>query len=310
MVSSSRLVIGRGEARWPAVLRAACSASSMAIVIGPDAAGHGGDRRGDPAAPSKSTSPQSVPSGRWLMPTSMTTAPGLIQSAVRTPARPIATISMSAWRVIEAGSSGSRVADGHGGVAPGPFCIRIRASGLPTISAPEDDGMCSRASGLRVDEQLADAERRARQEPRNPSARQARLIGWKPSTSLAGVDRSMIARPRRSARGRGSCTRMPWTAGSALSRSIEGEQLGLAGRRRAGGAASCSMPTCSHALALVADVDLAGGVVADEHNRQSGYDPAFVPEPGNIASQLFADLLGQGFPIEERRGHCGFPENG
>jgi hypothetical protein len=62
-------------------------------------------------------------------------------------------------------------------------------------------------------------------------------------------------------------------------------------------------------ILLVSDVNLAGRVIAHEHNRQTGHDPGFVPEPGNIASDPFADLLGQGFPIEERRGHCGFPEN-
>ena len=88
-----------------------------------------------------------------------------------------------------------------------------------------------------------------------------------------------------------------------------GQQIALA---RLGGKAQqlAVHPRGSTRILLVADVDLTGRVIAHEHNRQTGHDPAFVPEPGNIASQLFADLLGQGFPIEERRGHCGFPENG
>ena len=57
---------------------------------------------------------------------------------------------------------------------------------------------------------------------RRPNWRSARwptFSGWKPSTSLRGSMRwiSCVA-SRRS--GRGNCTRMPWTSGSALSRSI------------------------------------------------------------------------------------------
>ena len=55
-------------------------ASSVAIVIGPTPPGTGVIQPATSFAASKSTSPQSLPSGRRLMPTSMTIAPGLIQS--------------------------------------------------------------------------------------------------------------------------------------------------------------------------------------------------------------------------------------
>ena len=88
-----------------------------------------------------------------------------------------------------------------------------------------------------------------------------------------------------------------------------GQQIALA--RRGGKPQQLAVhPRGVTGILLVADVDLAGRVIAHEHNRQSGHDPGLVPEPGNIASQLFTDLLGQGFPIEQRRGHSGFPENG
>jgi hypothetical protein len=49
---------------------------------------------------SKSTSPTSLPSGNRLMPTSITTAPGLTMSALIMRALPTAATRMSAWRVI------------------------------------------------------------------------------------------------------------------------------------------------------------------------------------------------------------------
>src|SRR5205814_93825 len=54
---------------------------SMATVIGPTPPGTGVMSEATWAAPAKCTSPQSEPSSRRFMPTSTTTAPGLIHSA-------------------------------------------------------------------------------------------------------------------------------------------------------------------------------------------------------------------------------------
>src|SRR5690606_3839298 len=74
---------------------------SIATVIGPTPPGTGVIHEARSAAAAKSTSPQSDPSSQRLMPTSMTMAPGLIQSPRTMPGLPTATTSRSAsptWR--------------------------------------------------------------------------------------------------------------------------------------------------------------------------------------------------------------------
>ena len=53
--------------------------------------------------------------------------------------------------------------------------------------------------------------------PGSPMSRRPALMGWKPSTSLSGSMARITSRSSRW-RGRGSCTRMPWTAGSSFRR--------------------------------------------------------------------------------------------
>ena len=69
---------------------------STAIVIGPTPPGTGEIAEAISLTPSKSTSPARVPSSRRLMPTSMTTAPSLTQSALTRFAPPAAAIMTSA----------------------------------------------------------------------------------------------------------------------------------------------------------------------------------------------------------------------
>src|SRR6185312_8531051 len=71
---------------------------SVATVMGPTPPGTGVIQLARSAASAKSTSPTRCPSASRLMPMSMTTAPGLIQSPCTNPGRPTATITMSAWR--------------------------------------------------------------------------------------------------------------------------------------------------------------------------------------------------------------------
>ena len=80
--------------------RAACSVleSSIAIVIGPTPPGTGRDRAGDLAARARSRRRRRVPSSVRLMPTSITTAPGLTISAVTKRGRPMAATRTSARR--------------------------------------------------------------------------------------------------------------------------------------------------------------------------------------------------------------------
>ena len=54
---------------------------------------------------------------------------------------------------------------------------------------------------------------------------------------------------------------------------------------------------------LVADVDLAGRIVADQDDGQAGHDPGFERESRDIRRHLAANLLGQGSSIENLGGH-------
>ncbi len=74
---------------------------SMAIVIGPTPPGTGVMAEAMGETPAKSTSPTNLPSRR-LVPTSITTAPGLTISAVIKRGFPMAAMRMSAERVISA----------------------------------------------------------------------------------------------------------------------------------------------------------------------------------------------------------------
>src|SRR5437899_8009224 len=71
-------------------------ASNVAMVIGPTPPGTGVIHDARFFAAAKSTSPQSLPSAFRLIPTSITIAPGLIQSPCTKPALPMPATTMSA----------------------------------------------------------------------------------------------------------------------------------------------------------------------------------------------------------------------
>ena len=58
---------------------------------------------------------------------------------------------------------------------------------------------------------------------------------------------------------------------------------------------------------LVADVDLAGRVVADEDDGQAGHDPRHLAEPSHLARRLLPQRPGQCFSVKKDRWHGGFP---
>ena len=92
---------------------------------------------------------------------------------------------------------------------------------------------------------------------------------------------------------------MPWTAGSALSRSIVASSsswLVVAGRR----STVPFIPAAVARLLLVADIDLAGRIVAHQDDGQARDDPGGRRERGDLGRHLPADLLGQGFPVDDR----------
>src|SRR5690606_37498253 len=78
---------------------------SVATVIGPTPPGTGVIQEARLAASSKPTSPTRRPSSSRLMPTSMTTAPGLTHWPGMMPGRPTATTRMSASRTCRSSTS-------------------------------------------------------------------------------------------------------------------------------------------------------------------------------------------------------------
>ena len=187
------------------------------------------------------------------------------------------------------------------GAAAGPSACRRSATGPAPPRGPRGSRLRHR-SGARGSPAACTAR------TGGTLGQQPELTGWKPSTSLSGSTRSITARSSMP-RGKGSWTRMPWTDGSALSRSIvpsSSAWRGLGGQPEdvavhPGGLAG---------VLLVADIDLAGRIVAHEHDGQPRDDPRRLAEAGDLVRQLVANPLGQGFSIENGRGHGGDPGSG
>ena len=104
--------------------------------------------------------------------------------------------------------------------------------------------------------------------PGRPWASRPALAGGQPVDVLGRVDRARSPRPGRSGPGSGSWTRIPSTSSSAFSSptsasssSWEVEASSPWWTER--------IPTSSVCFRLLRDVDLGGGVVADEHGRQA-----------------------------------------
>ena len=98
--------------------------------------------------------------------------------------------------------------------------------------------------------------------------------------------------------GSGSCTRMPLTAGSALSAVDERQQLGFAGRCRQ------VVRERAHAdrlrrPALVAHVDLRRGVVADQHDGESGRGASRGDVRGDVGANFVGDALRDGLAVDD-----------
>ena len=118
------------------------------------------------------------------------------------------------------------------------------------------------------------------------------LNGWKPSESLRG---SIASRTARSSRcfGSGSWTRMPWMAGSALSRATSASRIGL--RRGRGEVVLLGAdPDLLAVLALAAHVDGRRRVLSDPDDREAGRDPGRLERAhglGDLAAHLRCDEL-------------------
>ena len=122
---------------------------------------------------------------------------------------------------------------------------------------------------------------------------------------LGGIDRGDHLLRDRSARGSGSCTRMPCTAGSALSRAISASSsASLAVVRQAvieRAHAGLDRPSC----ALLRDIDLARRIVADQHDREAGRDDRAPPASrATSAADARAQVRRDRLAVDDRRAHA------
>mmetsp|Transcript_15182 Transcript_15182/g.45779 ORF Transcript_15182/g.45779 Transcript_15182/m.45779 type:complete len:373 (+) Transcript_15182:227-1345(+) len=231
---------------------------SMAMVIGPTPPGTGVMRDAFSLASSKCTSPTSrypsffEGSSTALMPTSMTTAPGFIQSPRIISARPHAAITTSASRQISAPLGVLECTTVT--VASWP-CSR-RAAGVPTMldrptttaRLPDSSTPALFKSSMHP---LGVHATKAGSRPR--MARRPMLSGPKPSTSLS-PEMASSTRCSLMWAGMGSCTRMPCTAGSSLyPRTTCSTSSSVASSGRS--VPKSTMPTSTHAFFLLRTYD-------------------------------------------------------
>ena len=134
----------------------------MQIVIGPTPPGTGVIAEARSLALSKSISPHSLPFGNRLMPTSITTAPGLIQSPRTNPGFADGDDDNIGPADFVAQARGARMTDRHRGV----FLEQHQRHRLADdIAAADDHGVFSFGIAVHRFEQFHHAERRARPEP-------------------------------------------------------------------------------------------------------------------------------------------------
>ena len=243
-------------------------AQQQAIVIGPTPPGHRRDRAGDLGAPRRSRRRRRRPSSVRLMPTSMTTAPGLTQSPPTSRGAPDGGDQ-------HVGAPADRGA-GRGCASGRSSPSRWRPSsswaiGLPNeVRAPDDDGLGALERRRRASLEQHHARRSActGRSPGRPSASRPALTGVSPSTSLPGsMQPGQLVAVEVVGHGQ--------LAEDAVDRRVGVELVDERRRPRSRVAsAGQAVVEAAHAdlgarLLLVADVDGASRVVADEDGRQA-----------------------------------------
>ena len=157
------------------------------MVIGPTPPGTGVIAPATSTASSKATSPTSVrlPSAarRRLMPTSITVAPGLIQSPRIISGRPTAATTMSAALDDVGQVASSRMGDGDRAARRQQelrhrLADDVRAADTTASRPPRSPSSCL--------QQIRQPSGVHGTKPGSPIARRPALTGWKPSTSLSG----------------------------------------------------------------------------------------------------------------------------
>ena len=258
------------------------------MVIGPTPPGTGVIRWAMPCAPSKSTSPTSrdLPSGVWtrLMPTSMTVAPGLIQSPLTSAGRPIAATRMSAVRH---SAARSRVREWAMVTVPVLRQQQLRHRLADQHRAPDHHGVQPVQRGQHLFQQQQAAERRTGHQPRQPGGEPPGIDHMQPVHVLLRIDRGDRRAGVEVFRQRQLHEDAVYR-GVGVQRRHQRQQIRLRGLRRQ--PVFEGPHTRRQRLPpLVADIDLARRVLAHQHHRQAWLQAMLHVKPRH----RLGDLAGQ-----------------
>ncbi len=230
------------------------------------------------------------------MPTSITVAPGLIQSPLTISARPTAATRMSAsrqmpgrslereWAMVTVQSAASSSwAIG----LPIRFERPITTARLPDRSPTTSLSSTMQPAGVH--------EVRAGR----PLARRPALVTVRPSTSLSGEIAATIDALTRVV-GHRELHQDPVDGRIVVEALDQRQQLGLRGLGRQ--AVGLGMHARGGGLlALAADIDLAGGVLADQHHGQARRQAVLGLQGRDLGGDLLAKLGREGLAVDDSR---------
>ena len=215
------------------------------------------------AAPG-STSPTSPASVRF-MPTSTTTAPGLTMSGVTSAGTPDGGDEHVGVERVPRQVARVRVAERHGRVR---LLQQVRHRLADDVAAADHDGTGAVELDLVLLEQRHHPARRRGDDRRPAEVQLAGVHRMEAVDVLRGSIRPGSPVPRRGATGSGSWTRIASTSSAAFSSATFVQQLLLRrlGRQPQVGGVEARL---DRSLVLQPDVDLGGGIVADEHGHEA-----------------------------------------
>ena len=235
------------------------------------------------------------------MPTSMTVAPGLTNFSVTNAGRPMAETRMSA-SAATAGRSGVREWQI---VTVACRCSSSSAIGLPTMSLrPMTTARFPAIAIPDRSQQLDDAQRGARDEPRSILHEQSDVGGMEPINVLVGPDRvehlPLGVRPHRL--GQRGLDENAVVRVAPIQPLDELEKL-RQGRRRGQALEIRPQTRLSGGLQLAADVNLRGGILADEHDAEPRRSPDAGAKGLDLRRDLRSNLIRDGDAVKQSCGH-------
>ena len=234
-----------------------------------------------------------------LMPTSITVAPGLIQSRRTISALPTAANTTSARRQTAGKIAGPGMRDRHRRVLRKQQLRERLADDVGAADhhrfEPVERGHARSSPGAR-----SRAACRARAPAARPTSRPA-FTGWKPSTSLPGSI-AAITFLRIDLRRQRQLHQDAVHGRSALSRADE-PAVRLRWSRRQAVIERAHAASGGH-LHLAADIDLARRIVADQHDREPRHDAAVARQPAHRVRHLAAQVGCDRLAVDDVCGHA------